>query len=89
LNFPSWVAVDGNGNLSIADRANHRIRRVSATTGVIRTVAGGGAPTPGFCGDGGPATRACLFNPTGMAFDPFSGRLLIADTDNQHVRVLP
>lgn len=89
LNFPSWVDVDGNGNLSIADRANHRIRRVSATTGVIRTVVGGGAPTPGFCGDGGPATRACLFNPTGLAVDPFSGRLLVADTDNQHVRVLP
>jgi len=55
LNEPTALAVDGAGNLYIAERANHRIRRVSAD-GVIHTVAGSGLL--GFCGDGGPATKA-------------------------------
>jgi sugar lactone lactonase YvrE len=88
LNAPSDLAVDGAGNLSIADRGNHRIRRVNGA-GIISTVAGGGAPSPGFCGDGGAASRACLFNPTGVAFDPVSGGLLVGDTDNHRVRVVP
>jgi DNA-binding beta-propeller fold protein YncE len=89
LSAPSELAVDGAGNLSIADRGNHRIRRINRATGIISTVAGGGAPSPGFCGDGGAASRACLFNPTGVAFDPVSGGLLVGDTDNHRVRVVP
>ena len=63
LNHPHDVAVDASGNLFIADTDNHRVRRVGAETGVITTVAGDG--TPGFSGDGGPATSARLrANPT-------------------------
>ena len=87
LNTPTGVAVDAAGNLSIADRVNHRIRRVDATTGMITTVAGKG--TSGFCGDGGLATRACLTNPSAVAVNPVSGSLLIGDTDNHRVRLLP
>ena len=55
LSDPYGLAVDAAGNLYIADP--HRVRRV-APDGIITTVAGNG--TPGFCGDGGPATQACL-----------------------------
>src|SRR3990172_4319618 len=58
------VAVDGQGNLFIADTDHHRVRRVSVD-GTMSTVAGDG--TPGFGGDGGPATSAQLFEPHGVA----------------------
>jgi uncharacterized protein (TIGR03437 family) len=57
LNSPRSVAVDGAGNLFIADTGNNRVRRVSPS-GFITTVAGIG--TPGFSGDGGPAANAQL-----------------------------
>jgi sugar lactone lactonase YvrE len=57
LSFPQGVVVDAAGNLYIADINNHRVRKVSVS-GTITTVAGNG--TPGFSGDGGPATKAGL-----------------------------
>ncbi|WP_400190935.1 IPT/TIG domain-containing protein [Hymenobacter sp. B81] len=83
LNFPTGVAVDGSGNLFIVDRINNRIRRVSAATGVITTVAGNG--TSGFSGDGGPATSAQFNAPFGMAVDG-SGNLFITDAINHRIR---
>ncbi len=83
LNFPPGVAVDGAGNLFIADRDNQRIRRVSPQ-GTITTVAGGGNPADGL-GDGGPATAASLANPHGVAVDG-AGSIFIADTGNQRIR---
>ena len=83
LNQPFGVAVDGTGNLYIADQKNHRIRRVDARTGVITTVAGTG--TAGFSGDGGPATGARLNTPWGVVIDG-SGDLYIADLDNLRIR---
>ncbi len=79
---PTGVAVDGSGNLYIADRANQRIRKVAAG-GTITTVAGNG--TAGFSGDNGPATSASLSNPYGVAVDS-SGNLYIADSSNQRIR---
>jgi hypothetical protein len=76
------VAFDGPGNLYIADLNNYRIRKVSAG-GIITTVAGTG--TPGFSGDGGPATAAELSGPQGVAVDG-PGNLYIADTGNSRVR---
>ena len=60
------VAVDGAGNLYIADRNNHRIRKVDAA-GTITTVAGTGESA--FSGDGGPASEAQLRDPYGVAVD--------------------
>lgn len=52
------IAVDGSGNIYVAEPEQHRVRHIDASTGVITTVAGVGAQ--GFSGDGGPATRATL-----------------------------
>src|SRR5262249_43599938 len=76
LNSPNGVAVDGAGNLYIADYSNNRIRRVT-TDGLISTVAGNG--TRGYSGDGGPATFAQLSGPAGVALDA-AGNLNIADS---------
>jgi hypothetical protein len=82
LNNPHGVAVDASGNLFIVDTANQRIRKVG-TNGIITTVAGNG--TPGYSGDGGPATSAELNYPHGVAVDA-SGNLFIADYDNNVIR---
>ena len=82
LNLPSGVALDAQGNVYIADRGNHRVRRVGLD-GVIRTVAGTG--TGGFSGDAGPATQARLNSPAGIAVDA-KGNLYIADGGNHRVR---
>ncbi len=82
LYFPSGVAVDTSGNLFIADTSNHRVRKVNAS-GTITTVAGNG--TSGFSGDGGPATNARLYFPSGVAVDT-SGNLFIADANNYRIR---
>jgi trimeric autotransporter adhesin len=95
LDGPSGVAVDGAGNLVIADSGNDRVRVVAASTGSfygqamtagdIYTVAGTGKP--GFSGDGGPATSAELDRPDGVVVDG-AGNLVIADTYNDRVRVV-
>ena len=83
LNFPSTVAVDAGGNLYIADFSNNRIRKVTAATGVITTVAGDGNGR--FAGDGGPATAASLNGPESCAIGP-DGNLYIADYQNNRIR---
>ena len=62
---PIGVAVDGEGNLYVADVGNNRIRKVDAVTGTITTVAGNGER--GYSGDGGPAINAMLAGPWGVA----------------------
>jgi sugar lactone lactonase YvrE len=76
------VALDGQGNVYVADFHNHRIRKVSAA-GTITTVAGTG--TGGFSGDQGPATSANLRYPAGVEVDG-QGSLYIADSYNHRVR---
>jgi len=82
LNVPQGIAFDASGNLFFSDWANYRIRKVDVA-GIITTIAGTG--TPGYTGDGGPATIATLGRPTGLAMDNV-GNLFIADQDNHAVR---
>lgn len=82
LKFPKGVAVDGQGNLFIADSLNDRIRMVSPA-GVISTFAGTG--TPGYSGDGGAATAAQLNSPYGLGLET-SGVLSLSDLLNYRVR---
>ena len=85
LNLPHGVAVDGSGNVFIADTNNHRIRKVDSS-GTITTIAGTGVS--GFSGDGGPAVQAQLNLPHGVAVDG-SGNVFIADTNNHRIFKLP
>lgn len=82
LRSPRGVAADSAGNFFIADSRNHRIRKVDPT-GIITTVAGNGSP--GFSGDGGPATAASLNEPMNVATSP-AGDLFIADSRNNRIR---
>jgi sugar lactone lactonase YvrE len=82
LNNTFGLAVNGAGDLFIADTTNNRIRMVN-TTGTITTVAGNG--TNAFCGDGGPATSACLDNPWDVVVEA-DGTLIIADEFNHRIR---
>jgi len=90
LNNPNGVAVDGYGNIYIADTSNYRIRKVTVSTGIITTVAGEGVTGLGcifnnYNGDNQQATSAYLDNPTGVAVDT-SGNIYIADTCNNRIR---
>jgi len=86
LNGPVGAAVDGAGHLYFAERGDSRVREVDLGTGVITTIAGNG--NAGYNGDGGPATAASLFDPSGVALDPAGGLLYIADEANARVRAV-
>jgi sugar lactone lactonase YvrE len=81
LAWPAGLTLDGSGNVFIADNANHRIRKVSPE-GIISTVAG---TTAGNSGDGGPAIKAQLNWPTGVAADA-AGNIYVADAANHRIR---
>ena len=88
LNLPGGVAIDGAGNLYIADTGNNRVRLVARSTGNITTVAGNGQPgnsNAGTVGDNGPAIDSNLNQPQGVTLDA-AGNLFIADTYNQRIR---
>jgi hypothetical protein len=83
LKFPEDVVVGANGDLYIADTGNHVIRKVTAATGIITTVAGNGSP--GSTGDGGAATAARLNSPRGIQV-ALNGDLYIGDRSNHKIR---
>ena len=95
LRHPTGVAVDGAGNLVIADTGTQRVRVVAASTGTfygqamtsgdIYTVAGGGTSS---LGDGGPATNAELISPSAVTVDG-AGNLVIADLNDPVVSTPP
>ena len=71
------------GNIYISDRDNHRIRKVTVSTGIISTIAGTG--TGSYSGDNGAATSASLYNPHGVVLDT-AGNVYIADAGNHRIR---
>lgn len=81
---PAGVSLDANGNLYIADTYDSEIREVTKSTGIINTVAGY-LGSPNYGGDGGPATKAFLYYPSGVTVDSF-GNIFIADTYNCLIR---
>lgn len=83
LGSPAGIAVDASKNLYILTAS--RVRKVSASDGIIRTVAGGSVG--GFSGDGGPASQAQINEATGLAVDS-AGNIYIADYANNRVRKL-
>ncbi len=82
LAFPLGIAMDGSGNIYVADANNNVVRKVTAG-GIISTFAGNGAGK--YAGDGGPATSASLNIPSDVAVDA-SGNVYIADSGNNRVR---
>ena len=82
LNFPAGLALDKNNNLYIADRNNHRIRKVSPE-GIITTVVGTGVM--GFSGDGERALQAQLNLPSDVEMGP-GDEIYISDRSNNRIR---
>ena len=85
LRTPTAVAVDAAGNIYISDTGNHRIRKITASTGIITTIAG--RELPGFSGDFGPAAAAALNFPLGLIVDA-AGNLYVADSNNGRIRMI-
>ncbi|MBS1856802.1 MAG: hypothetical protein JST11_15650 [Acidobacteria bacterium] len=81
LSHPTGLCFDSTGALYIADSGNRRIAKYA--NGQLTTVAGNG--NLGSGGDGGPATKAQLNNPVGIATDA-AGNLYIADANNSRIR---
>jgi trimeric autotransporter adhesin len=89
LSGPTGLALDSHGNLFIADDFNQHVYEVNASTGVLTSVAGStgpASPLGGYSGDGGPATKAQLNAPQGVAV--LMGYVAIADASNNVVRVI-
>ncbi|PWT99085.1 MAG: hypothetical protein C5B51_27925, partial [Terriglobia bacterium] len=84
MGLPLGMAVDTLGNFYVSDSDNNVVRKI-APGGPISTIAGDGKGTPGYSGDGGPATSAALSGPAGLAIDA-AGNLFIADLGNNAIR---
>jgi len=80
---PTSLALDGNGNLFVADYHGNRIRKIDLTSGIITDEAGTG--TRGNSGDNGPATLATFNHTYGVATDS-SGNVYIDDANNNKIR---
>ncbi|MBO9561727.1 MAG: hypothetical protein J7621_03100 [Niastella sp.] len=79
LNAPNAIALDKAGNLFIADWASGRIRKVTASTGIITTIAGKRPSGLAGNGDGGPALNAKIPYPTGLAFDQAGNLFIVSE----------
>ena len=82
---PVSAAADADGNIYIADQGNRRVRKIDAATGAISTIAGDGEF--GSSGDGGRATAARMYYPSGLIVDG-DGRVYFADQGTRRIRRL-
>ena len=81
---PHEIHFDSKGNMYVAERDNYTIRRIDRKTGIINVYAGT-ITVRGFAGDNGPATKAVLNQPHGLAIDPHDN-VYICDVLNNRVR---
>ena len=81
--YPTGVAADGLGVVYVADRSNHRVRRID-TTGIITTMVGTG--TPGLSGNGGSASAAQLFRPWAVSVNNSAAEGYVVEVGNHVVR---
>ena len=86
LSYPSGITLDPSGNLYIVDRANQRIRKVAAETGVITTVAGTGSA--GYNGDNVTATDATLNLTGGYTYGSAGTGIAVDSSGNAHTGTL-
>ncbi|MFT4875429.1 MAG: sugar lactone lactonase YvrE [Bacteroidia bacterium] len=80
FNYPSGVAVDASGNVYVADKSNHRIRKITSA-GVVTTFAGSGSSGNA----NGTGTAATFSNPTGLAIDA-NDNIYVTDYSNHSIR---
>ena len=85
LNYPGGIALDNFGNIYVADTQNDRIRKITVSTGIITTVAGGGVGGSRAALDNVAATSTTLSSPEDVAVDTY-GNIYIADRLNHRVR---
>jgi len=85
LNMPHELLFDAKGDLYIAERDNHVIRKIDMKSGIISTAAGTGMR--GFGGDGGPGVKAKFNQPHSIVLDR-DGSMLICDIGNHRIRRL-
>ena len=78
FNYPGGIAVDGDGNVFVADWGNHRIRQVTPD-GTVTTVAGSGAQAA----TDGTGTAAAFDHPRGIAIDP-DGSIIVTEVGGSH-----
>ena len=83
INGPGGIAIDSEGNVYFTEFGNHRVRRITKSTGIISTYAGTG--TQSYSGDGGKASSATLAAPCGLSIDA-ADNIYIADTSNNRIR---
>ena len=91
FSYPTGVAVDAAGVVFVADTYNHRIRRIE--NGLVSTLAGGGGDgggggAAGGFADGARGAAARFDGPRGLALDPLSGLLIVADANNNRLRAV-
>jgi DNA-binding beta-propeller fold protein YncE len=85
FNGPYGIVVDAAGNVYVADTGNNLIRKVDPT-GVVTTVAGGGTSGVAYGLADGTGVNALFASPYGVAVDPASGYLYVADSANHCIR---
>ena len=83
LKIPEDIAIDSTGDIYVADAGNNRIRKITAATNIINTIAGTGIL--GYSGDNGLAISAQLNGPSGLCLDR-KGSMYVADVENNTIR---
>lgn len=83
LSNPTNLVSDNSGDIFFSDNGNNMVREVDASTGNILKIAGTGKA--GYSGDGGPAGKAQLSGPCGIALND-SGDIIFADEYNERIR---